>query len=106
MKPHPQTEKMMTSTAQLNRHTSAPLVASLRERNSTMTEAEAKLAVARVFDALSTLMTADEPVRVAGFGTFRRVYQEGRQARNPATGEPIQTAAKHVVKFKQGKPAK
>lgn len=93
------------TTPKINRHTSAPLVAALRERNSTMTEADAKLAVDRVFDALSTLMEKDDPVRIAGFGTFRRKFRAGRQARNPRTGETVQTTDKHVITFKPGKPA-
>lgn len=94
----------MTQT--LNRHSSGPLVKALRERNSTITEADAKLAVARVFDALETLVTAGTPVRIAGFGTFTRKHRAGRTVRNPRTGESIQTSSKDVITFKQGKPAR
>lgn len=93
----------MNEATKINRHTSAALVAALRQRNSTMTEADAKLAVGRVFDSLAHLMEDDTPVRVAGFGTFRRKFRAGKTARNPRTGEPIQTQDKHVITFKQTK---
>jgi integration host factor subunit beta len=89
----------------LNRHTSGALVAELRTRNSTMTDGDAKLAVARVFDALDAVIQRGEHVRIANFGTFRKKHREGRTARNPRTGETIQTSAKDVITFKQGKGA-
>jgi len=89
----------------LNRFTSGPLVAKLRERNSTMTEADAKQAVARVFDALDNMldMSADVKVRVANFGTFHNKLQPERTMRHPQTGEQMQVAEKYVVKFKMAK---
>lgn len=91
------------SDVKINRHTSRALVEKMRERNSTMTEAEAKLAVGRVFDSMATLLEGDEPLRVGGFGTFRRHFVPGGDRRNPATGETVKTSDKHVIRFKQGK---
>jgi len=84
----------------LNRFSSGGLVAEITHRNSTISQADAKLAVARVFDALNACMERDEKVRVGGFGTFERKYQAGRTLNHIRTGEPITTAGKHVVKFK------
>lgn len=99
----PPLEKKMTTTAKLNRHSSAALVAEMRARNSTMTEAEAKLAVARTFDSLQTMLERDDTVRIGGFGTFQRKFTAERSARHPGTGEIIAVGSKHTIKFKQGK---
>jgi DNA-binding protein HU-beta len=42
-------------------------------------------------------------VRLAGFGKFKTDHKEATTARNPRTGEPIDVAAKTVVKFKPEK---
>jgi nucleoid DNA-binding protein len=94
---------MTTTPSKMNRHTSTALAQEMVARNSTMTEAEAKLAVARVFDSMQTLLERNEHVRIGGFGTFRRKFFAERNARNPGTGEPVAVAAKHVIKFHQGK---
>jgi len=99
----PPLEKKMTTIAKLNRHTSTALVAEMRARNSTMTEADAKLAVARVFDSMQTMLERDEHVRIGGFGTFRRKFYAERTARNPGTGEAVAVGSKHLIKFHQGK---
>jgi integration host factor subunit beta len=100
----PQETNDMTDTAHLNRFTSGSLVDKLVERNSTMSKADAKLAVARVFDAIdASLGNIDDQVRIAGFGTFKKKLQPGRVARNPRTGEELNIAEKPVVKFKQFK---
>ena len=37
------------------------------------------------------------------FGTFKKIIQPARIARNPATGEPVEVPEKEVVKFKPSK---
>ena len=93
-------------SVRLNSCSSGPLVAAMRERNSTITESEAKLAVARVFDSVIELTkTPGASLRVAGFGTFTNKHKPERTARNPSNGESIKVAAKDVVVFKPGKSA-
>lgn len=92
------------SAEPINRFTSKALVEQLRERNSTITKAEAELAVSRVFDALTaSLQNVGDQVRIAGFGTFKRKIRPGRTARNPRTGESFTTSDAEVISFKQPK---
>lgn len=42
-------------------------------------------------------------VRMTGFGTFKTVNREAREARNPRTGEVIQVPGQAVVRFVPGK---
>lgn len=88
----------------INRFTSKGLVEKMRERNSTITKADAELAVARVFDSLdASLQEVGDQVRVAGFGTFKRKVRPGRTARNPRTGESFTTQDTEVIGFKPTK---
>lgn len=41
-----------------------------------------------------------EDVRIAGFGSFRRVETKARTCRNPATGGTVEVPAGHKIKFK------
>ncbi|VEN73709.1 DNA-binding protein HU [Candidatus Desulfarcum epimagneticum] len=46
---------------------------------------------------------ADARVTLVGFGSFRKVWREERQGRNPQTSEPMTIPAHHTVVFKIGK---
>lgn len=58
-----------------------------------------------VFDSLKAVIEREGSARVPGLGTFTKKYREGRNVRNPRTGESVQTSAKHVITFKQSKSA-
>lgn len=45
----------------------------------------------------------DDPVRLIGFGTFRKAKRAGRFYVHPATGERAYRKTKNVVKFVPGK---
>ena len=49
-----------------------------------------------------TLKKADGRVSLVGFGSWSVSARAERTGRNPKTSEPIQIAAKNVVKFKAG----
>ncbi len=42
-------------------------------------------------------------IEIRGFGTFSLRYRPPRRARNPKTGETLQTKAKYTPHFKPGK---
>ena len=46
---------------------------------------------------------AELRVSIKDFGTFKKIIQPARIARNPATGEPVEVPEKEVVKFKPSK---
>ena len=48
-------------------------------------------------------LARDEPVAIAGFGTFSTRARSPQQGRNPATGETISIAASKTPAFKAGK---
>jgi DNA-binding protein HU-beta len=66
------------------------------------TDLDAKTA-AKVVDATIDVILATvaggEDVAIAGFAKFSKVARPARTARNPATGETIQVAAKTVAKI-------
>ena len=45
----------------------------------------------------------EKDVSIKDFGTFKKIIQPARIARNPATGEPVEVPEKEVVKFKPSK---
>ena len=66
-------------------------------------KAKAKEVVESVFDNIKAALGKADTAQFIGFGTFRVEHREAREGRNPQTGEPMQIAAKNVVKFKAGK---
>ena len=56
-----------------------------------------------VFSAIGEALAKDEPVTIAGFGTFATKRRPARPGRNPRTGESITTAASTPPSFKAGK---
>lgn len=54
----------------------------------------------QVFAKIHGTLLQGEDVRIAGFGTFRRVETKARLCRNPATGGTIEVPAGHKIKFK------
>ena len=62
-------------------------------------EAAVKALLGRMRDALAS----GERIEIRGFGSFSLHYRPPRLARNPKTGEIIQTSGKSVPHFKPGK---
>lgn len=69
-------------------------------KNNGLTKAQAKDVVESVFETISSELTSGREVTIAGFGKFSVQERAARMGRNPKTGEPVQIAAKSVVKFK------
>ena len=51
-------------------------------------------------------LKSDEPVKIAGFGTYKVAKRKARIGRNPRTGEQIQISASQKVKFLPAKSLK
>lgn len=75
------------------------LVAAIAE-SANLTKAEAGAAVDAFLDTVTAELKAGEEVRLVGFGTFTSAKREAGVARNPRTGEEIQTKASVTPKFK------
>ncbi len=64
----------------------------------------------KTFDSITNIilgaLKSDEPVKIAGFGTYKVAKRKARTGRNPRTGESIQIAASQKVKFLPAKALK
>jgi nucleoid DNA-binding protein len=70
------------------------------------TKKQAQEIVDCVFTAISDAMQKNEPVQIAGFGTFKTSMREARMGRNPQTGAEIKIDARMVPKFVPAKALK
>ncbi len=66
----------------------------------------AKEAVDCVLESIRCALANKEPVKLAGFGSFKVGERKARVGRNPQTGAPIQIPAANVPKFSPGKALK
>ena len=67
-----------------------------------LTKSQASAAVDAVLEAITASLKARDEVRLVGFGTFLVSERPAGEARNPRTGETIQTKASLAPKFKAG----
>jgi len=70
------------------------------------TKKEAQAAVSCVFASISKSLKKNNPVTVAGFGTFKVAKRNARKGRNPRTGEAIKIKASKAPKFVASKTLK
>ncbi len=71
-------------------------------QKSGLTKVDAKKALDGVLEAIGEELKNDGRVVLVGFGTFSVTERSARKGINPRTKEPIDIAAKKVVKFKAG----
>ena len=67
-----------------------------------LSKADAAKALNATTAAIANAVKAGDKVALVGFGTFSTSERPARTGKNPRTGEPIEIAAKKVVKFKPG----
>jgi nucleoid DNA-binding protein len=70
------------------------------------TKKQAQEVVDGVFSAITNALKKNEPVQIAGFGSFKTAKREARTGRNPQTGAEIKIEARMVPKFIPGKALK
>ena len=70
---------------------------------ASVTRATAERLVGVVFSAIADALAREEPVAIAGFGTFATRSRAARRGRNPRTGEPVAVPASTVPSFKAAK---
>jgi DNA-binding protein HU-beta len=71
-----------------------------------VTKADAGRALSALLEAVAEALQGDNPVVLAGFGTFVARRRPAREGRNPQTGEKIKIKAAKVVGFKASKALK
>ncbi len=92
----------MTDKSTLNR---SDLIHQLAERYY-LPPAVAERLVKTILDAMIHALGKHHRIEIRGFGSFDLRYRESRKARNPKTGEMVQTDGHYVVHFKPGKELK
>jgi integration host factor subunit beta len=59
--------------------------------------------VSTLFEEISSALSRGDRVELRGFGVFNIRRREGRNGRNPRTGESVQVPPKSVPFFRVGK---
>jgi DNA-binding protein HU-beta len=72
-------------------------------RTTGSSEADAKAAIAAVFEQIASAAAKGDDVSLPGFGKFAVKDRPERQGRNPSTGEAITIAASKKVSFTPAK---
>lgn len=67
-----------------------------------LTKVDAKNALDATLAAITEALAKDDKIALIGFGTFSTVEKAARQGINPQTKQPVEIAARKVVKFKAG----
>lgn len=72
-------------------------------RHIEVRKGEAALAVDLILDFLTDRLADGQRIALRGFGTFFVTKRLARQARNPRTGEPVDTPPRRVPRFRAGR---
>lgn len=83
--------------------TKSDLVKMLANANGSLTRKESEMVVDLVFDSIMNALRGGDKVEIRGFGSFTIRERNGRQARNPKSGEVVHIPAKKTPFFKTGK---
>jgi len=82
------------------------LIRSLVDKQRHMSYKVMCAAVKHMIELMVQELSSGKRIEVRGFGSFSVRCRAPRLARNPKTGERLQTAFKHAVHFKPGKELK
>jgi nucleoid DNA-binding protein len=70
------------------------------------TKKQAQEVVECIVSVVTDTLKKNEPVQIAGFGSFKTTKREARTGRNPQTGAEIKIEARMVPKFVPAKALK
>jgi integration host factor subunit beta len=79
------------------------LVQKIADKNPHLYHRDVERIVNKIFDEVIESMKAGSRVELRGFGAFSVKERDGRQGRNPRTGESVEVTPKRVPFFKTGK---
>lgn len=83
--------------------TKSELIEAVAAKVSNFSRKDIEVIVDTLFDSMSTSLSKGDKVEIRGFGSFKIKEREGRQGRNPKSGENIFIESKRVPFFKAGK---
>jgi integration host factor subunit beta len=79
------------------------LIQKIAEKNPHLYHRDVERIINTIFDQIINAMRNGDRVELRGFGAFSVKSRQGRQGRNPRTGEPVTVEPKFVPFFKTGK---
>ena len=86
--------------------TKSELISSLAEASGGINLKVSELVVNTVFESIEDALKSGDKVEIRGFGSFTVRARDGRNARNPKSGDFVTVPAKKVPFFKTGKELK
>lgn len=83
--------------------TKSELIEMVAGKVSNFSRKDIEVIVDTVFESMSASLQKGDKVEIRGFGSFKVKSRDGRQGRNPKSGENIFISSKKVPFFKAGK---
>ncbi len=83
--------------------TKSELIERLSLTSGTLNKKEAELIVNTIFDSIGDALVTGGRVEIRGFGSFSIRVRDGREARNPKSGDIVKIPPKKTPFFKTGK---
>ena len=83
--------------------TKSELIEMVAGRVDNFSKKDVEIIVDTLFNSMSESLARGEKVEIRGFGSFKIKHRDGRQGRNPKSGENIYIEPKKVPFFKAGK---
>ncbi|MBI5453623.1 MAG: integration host factor subunit beta [Deltaproteobacteria bacterium] len=83
--------------------TKSELIEIVASKVGNFSRKDIEVIVDTLFDSMSNSLSKGDKVEIRGFGSFKIKEREGRQGRNPKSGENIFIQSKRVPFFKAGK---
>ena len=71
--------------------------------NAEFTKKDMETALNAILDAIQDAVAGGSEVKLVDFGTFKPVFKNARDGRNPQTGESIKISAHTAPVFRPGK---
>ncbi len=86
--------------------TKSELIETVASSVSNFSRKDVEVVIDTLFESMSDSLSRGEKVEIRGFGSFKIKQRDGRQGRNPKSGENIYIEPKKVPFFKAGKEIK
>ena len=86
--------------------TKSELIETVASRVNSFSRKDIEVIIDTLFDSMCDSLTKGDKVEIRGFGSFKIKNRDGRQGRNPKSGENIFIDSKKVPFFKAGKEIK
>ena len=83
--------------------TKSELIEAVAAKVTNFSRKDVEINVETLFESMAQSLSQGDKVEIRGFGSFKIKERDGRQGRNPKSGENIFIDAKKVPFFKAGK---